>query len=69
MYGDEATSFAKFPAFIERFKAADLENFCKIETHKEIGHFLAAFFAPTSLRHAHRYLLEFIRVDGTYTTS
>jgi hypothetical protein len=69
MYSDESDSFAKFPAFAERFKAADLENFCKIETHKETGHFLAAFFAPAGLRQAHKYLFEFIGVDGTHTTS
>ena len=69
MYGDEADSFAKFPAFAERFKAADPENFCKIETHKETGHFLAAFFAPAGLRHAHKCLFEFIGVDGTYIAS
>jgi hypothetical protein len=69
MYSDESNSFAKFPAFVERFKAADLENFCKIETYKETSYFLAAFFTPTSLRQAHKYLFEFIGVDITYTTS
>jgi hypothetical protein len=59
----------KFLAFIERFKVTNLKNFCKIETYKEIGYFLIAFFIPTSLRHAYRYLLEFIRVDNIYTTS
>jgi hypothetical protein len=69
MYSDEANSFAKFLAFVERFKAVDLENFCKIETHKETSHFLVAFFAPASLRHAHKCLFEFIGVDGTHTAS
>ena len=28
-----------------------------------------AFFAPTGLRQAHKYLFEFIGVDGTHTAS
>jgi hypothetical protein len=52
MYSDEAESFAKFPAFAERFKAADLENFCCIVLYKAISHFQGAFFAPTSLCYA-----------------
>jgi hypothetical protein len=50
MYGDEAESFAKFPAFAERFQAADPYNFCKIASHEETSHFQAAFFAPASLQ-------------------
>jgi hypothetical protein len=69
MYSDKADSFAKFPAYAERFKAADPENFCKIETHKETGHFTGAFFAPAGLRHAHKTLFGFIGVDGTHTAS
>jgi hypothetical protein len=46
MYGEEAESFAKFPALAERFQAADPDNFCKISYYKETGHFQAAFFAP-----------------------
>jgi hypothetical protein len=52
MYGDKAESFAKFPAFAERFQAADPHNFCKIAFHEETGHFQAAFFAPASLQRA-----------------
>ena len=69
MYGDEAESFAKFPAYAERFRAADSENYCKIATHKEIGQFQAAFFAPIGLRHTHKNLMEFIGIDGTYMGS
>lgn len=39
MYSDEAESFAKFPAFAERFRAADPDNYCKIKKHKETGNF------------------------------
>jgi len=35
MYGDKAMSFAKFPAYRERFIAADLENYCKLVTNQE----------------------------------
>ena len=34
MYGDEAESFAKFPAYAERFRVADPDNYykiCKVE--------------------------------------
>jgi hypothetical protein len=46
MYGDEVESFAKFPALVERFQAADLDNFSKISFHQETSHFQAVFFAP-----------------------
>lgn len=49
MYSDEAKSFAKFPTYVERFKAADLDNFCKIATNKETSYFQAAFFTLASL--------------------
>jgi hypothetical protein len=52
MYSNEAESFAKFLAFAKRFKAADLENFCRIALHEAIGHFQGAFFAPAGLRYA-----------------
>src|SRR5271163_658002 len=29
MYRDEAESFAKFPAYAERFRAANLNNYCR----------------------------------------
>jgi hypothetical protein len=69
MYGDEADSFAKFPAYAERFQAADSGNYCRIQVHKETGHFMAAFFALASLRYAYESLREFIGIDGTYTAS
>lgn len=52
MYGDEAESFSKFPAFKELFQAVDPVNYCKIAHHKQIGHFQAAFFAPVGCRSA-----------------
>jgi hypothetical protein len=69
MYSDEAESFAKFPAYAERFRAVDLGNYCRIQVHKETSHFIAAFFALASLRYAYESLCEFIRIDGTYTAS
>jgi cytochrome c553 len=69
MYGDEAESFAKFPAYAERFQAADPDNYCKIKKHKETGNFQAAFFAPVGLRHAHMSMRSFIGIDGTHTGS
>ena len=35
MYSDEAESFAKFPAYTERFKVANPINFYKIAKHKD----------------------------------
>ena len=42
MYSNEADSFAKFLAYAERFKAADPNNYAKIQVHKETGHFLGS---------------------------
>jgi hypothetical protein len=69
MYSDEAESFAKFPAYVERFRAADLENYCKIATQKETGQFQAAFFALVGLRYAHENLMEFISINSTHMGS
>jgi hypothetical protein len=69
MYSNEAESFAKFPAYAERFEAADPDNFCRIAFHKATGHFQAAFFAPAGLRHAQLKLRPFIGIDGTHTSS
>ncbi len=69
MYGDEADSFAKFPALAERFIAADSDNYVKIRTHPTTGHFQAAFFAPAATRHAAELLQPFYGVDGTHTSS
>jgi hypothetical protein len=69
MYSNEADSFAKFPAYAKRFQAADLENYYQIQVHKETGHFLRAFFALASLRHAYKSLRKLIRIDSTYTAS
>ena len=69
MYSNKANSFAKFLVYAKHFKAADLENFCKIKTYKETGYFISAFFVPASLRHAYKTLFRFIRVNGTHTAS
>jgi hypothetical protein len=69
MYGEEAESFAKFPAFEEWYKAADPHNFSKIAIHKDTGHFQAAFFAPAGLQYAARFMRQIIGVDGTHTGS
>jgi hypothetical protein len=67
MYGDEAESFSKFPALVERFQAADLDNYVKIAYHKETSHFQAAFFAPMGLRNAGRVVWSLVGIDGTHT--
>lgn len=69
MYGDESTSFAKFPAYRERFIAADLDNYCKIQVNKETSSFMGIFFAPAGLQHAHESMVELIGFDGTHTAS
>lgn len=69
MYGDEAESFAKFPALAERFQAADEDNFCKIAYHDETSHFQAAFFAPRACRRAGKWLRPLLGINGTYTSS
>jgi hypothetical protein len=69
MYSNKADSFAKFPAYAERFQAADPGNYCRIQVHKEIGHFIAAFFALAGLQYAYESLRELIRINGTYTAS
>jgi hypothetical protein len=69
MYGDEAESFAKFPAYVEQFEAVDSKNFYKLAFHEATGHFQAAFFAPAGLRHAQLKLRPFIGIDGTHTSS
>ena len=69
MHSDKAESFVKFPAFGERFEAADLDNFCRFAIHVATGHFQAAFFAPAGLRHAQKKLQPFIGIDGTHTGS
>ena len=43
MHDSRADSFAKFPAYAKRFRAADPTNSCKIQVHKETGHFWDPF--------------------------
>jgi hypothetical protein len=69
MYGDEAEFFAKFPAYVERFRAVYPTNYYKIQVHKEIGHFLGAFFTPGGLRYTSRCIHEIFGVDSTHTAS
>jgi hypothetical protein len=69
MYGDKAESFSKFPALVERFQAADSDNYVKIVYHKETGHFQAAFFAPVGLRNAGRFVQSLVGINGTHTGS
>jgi hypothetical protein len=69
MYGDEAESFAKFPALAERFIQADNSNFVKIRSHSTTGSFQAAFFMPAATRHAFKHLQTMYGVDGTHTSS
>lgn len=69
MYGDEAESFARFPAYAERYIAADPNNFVKIRLHKATGYFQAAFFALAGTWQSSRWLRTFFGVDGTHTSS
>jgi hypothetical protein len=69
MYRDEAESFAKFPAYQERFIAADAENYCKIQVNKDTGNFMGIFFALAGLRHTYESMVELIGFDRTYTAS
>jgi hypothetical protein len=69
MYGDEAESFAKFPAFEERYRAVDPHNFSRIAFHKGTSHFQAAFFAPTGLQHTSHFIRQIIGVNSTYIGS
>jgi hypothetical protein len=69
MYGDEAESFAKFPALAERFIAADEYNFCNFAYHSKTYHFQAAFFAPRGIRRTRKWICSFIGIDGTHTGS
>jgi hypothetical protein len=39
MYSDEVESFAKFPAYEQRFQAVDLVNYYKIKKHKDTSNF------------------------------
>ena len=68
LHGDEASCFAKFPAYIERYEAADPHNFARLAIAKS-GNFEAAFFAPGGLRSAHYNLRGFTALDGTHTKS
>jgi hypothetical protein len=66
--GDEANCFAKFPAYCQRYKAADPLNFCKMKVY-ETGQFEAIFFAPASCRQAYTKMRNFLAIDGTHTLS
>jgi len=68
MYGDEAESFAKFPALAEWFIQADSNNYVKIQSHPTTGSFQAAFFMLAATRNAFKYLQTMYSVDGTYTS-
>lgn len=68
MWGDESESFALFPEYIERFKAADIENRAYLETTSN-GTFEAIFFSPAGLQKAAKYIRGFCAIDGTHTRS
>ena len=69
MYGDEAESFARFPAYVERYITTDSNNFVKIKLHQATSHFQAAFFALVSTQQSSRWLCTFFGVNGTYISS
>jgi zinc finger SWIM domain-containing protein 3 len=66
--GCEAEGFAKFPAYVQAFLDADVDNYCELKTTED-GKFEAAFFAPCGMRCAHLYMRRFIGFDGTHTRS
>jgi hypothetical protein len=66
--GDETDCFVKFPAYIERYKAADGLNYAQLKL-SERGNFEAIFFTLASCAKACSQLHKFIAVDGTYTRS
>jgi hypothetical protein len=68
LYGDETQSFALLPAYIEKFKAVDSNNYAVLETQAN-GVFQAAFFAPAPCRSATKRLRQFYAIDGTHTKS
>jgi hypothetical protein len=65
---DEADCFAKFPAYIERYKAVDKFNYAQIK-QSERGNFEAVFFCPASCIRACSQIRRFIAIDRTYTRS
>jgi hypothetical protein len=69
MYGDEAESFAKFPALAEQFIQADSNNYVKIRNHPTTGSFQAAFFMPAATRNAFKHLQTMYGIDGIHTSS
>lgn len=68
MWGNESDSFALFPDYIARFKAADRANRAYISTLHD-GTFEAIFFCPAGLRNAGTFLRGFTAIDGTHTKS
>jgi hypothetical protein len=68
LYGDEASSFALFPAYMERFKAANRCNSGVLKTGDD-KEFQAVFFAPKATRIGSKALGQFYALDGTYTKS
>ena len=65
---DKVDCFAKFPAYIERYKAADPKNYAQLKL-SERGNFEAVFFCLAGCVRATSQLRMFIAVDGTHTRS
>ena len=68
MWGNESKSFALFPDFIARFKAANRDNKAYISTRLD-GIFEAGFFCPRGLQKAGAHVRGFTAIDGTHTKS
>jgi hypothetical protein len=66
--GDEANSFAKFPAYIERYMATHLENYADLKLSPN-GNFEAVFFCPAGCRRAGAQVRPLLSLDGTHTRS
>lgn len=68
IWGDESKSFALFPDYISRLKAADSSNYAQLQLTQN-GKFEAAFFTPAGLRNVAKKIRPFIAIDGTHTKS
>lgn len=65
---DKANCFAKFPAYCQYYKTADLLNFCKMKVYKT-GQFEAIFFVPAGCCQAYTKIYNFLAIDSIYILS
>ena len=65
---NKADCFAKFPAYCQCYKAADLLNFCKIKVYKT-KQFEAVFFVPAGCCQVYTKIHNFLAIDSIYILS